>query len=336
MTAKDRKMTQAELRSDVTPSALPTTQPPENRSRRRAGLRRRERLAQWAFVAPAAVYLAAFFGYPIVKNVVMGFQNYTTASLYTGHAPFAGLVNYRTIIHSGLFGKLLLNTALFTVVSMVGQFVIGLALALFFSRRFPLNGVIRALLLLPWLLPLVASGTIWRWMLAQDSGIVNKILEGVGAAPAAGVPWLSSVHAALIAVTIVNIWVGIPFNLVILYGGLQEIPQELYEAAAIDGVGNVRRFRYITWPLLRPVVTVVVVLGFIYTVKVIDIILVVTGGGPAYASQTLAVEAYQLSFKTFFFGQGAAMGNILILISLVFAAIYLRFNRRALQAAYDE
>ena len=320
-------MTQVSSMPGVKPVAPPGARAP-GASRRRTA--RRERLAQWLFLAPALLYLLAFFGFPIVKNVVMGFQDYSTASLYTGQAPFAGWSNYQAVFTSGLFGKLLLNTALFTVASMLGQFVIGLALAVFFNRRFPLNGVVRALLLLPWLLPMVASATVWRWMLGQDTGVINKILEGLHLAPAAGVPWLSSVSVALISVTLVNIWVGIPFNLVILYGGLQEIPHELYEAAALDGAGHWTRFRHITWPLLRPVVTVVVVLGFIYTVKIIDIILVVTGGGPANASQTLAVQAYQLSFKTFLFGQGAAMGNILILISLVFALLYLRLNRRSL------
>ena len=288
-------------------------------------------MVQWLFIAPAMLYLLAFFGYPIAKNVIMGFQDYSTASLYTGNAPYTGLTNYHLIFTSGIFGKLILNTAIFTVVSMAGQFVIGLGLALFFNRRFPLNGVIRALLLLPWLLPMVASATVWRWMLGQDSGVINRILENLHLAPAAGVPWLSSPGVALIAVTLVNIWVGIPFNLVILYSGLKEIPSDINEAAAIDGAGPASRLRYITWPLLRPVVTVVVVLGFIYTVKIIDIILVVTGGGPANASQTLAVESYQLSFKTFLFGQGAAMGNILIVISLVFALLYLRLNRQTIQ-----
>jgi multiple sugar transport system permease protein len=145
------------------------------------------------------------------------------------------------------------------------------------------------------------------------------------------VPWLSSTGVALFAVTLVNVWIGIPFNMVILYGGLREIPEEIHEAAALDGVGAIARFRYITWPMLRPVVTVVLVLGFIYTVKVIDIILVITGGGPANSSQTLAVQSYQLSFKTFLFGQGAATGNVLILISLVLALVYLRLNRAALR-----
>jgi multiple sugar transport system permease protein len=274
--------------------------------------------------------MAAFFGYPIVKNVVMSFQNYSVSSLYTGAAPFAGLLNYRAIFSSGLFGQLAWNTAVFTVLSLAGQFTIGLALALFFARSFPLNGLIRALLLLPWLIPLVASATVWRWMLGQD-GVVNSLLESMHLAPAAGVPWLASTNVALFAVTLVNIWIGIPFNMVILYSGLREIPAEIHEAAALDGVGAITRFRYITWPMLRPVVTVVLILGFIYTVKVIDIILVITGGGPANASQTLAVQSYQLSFKTFLFGQGAAMGNILILISLILALVYLRFNRAGLR-----
>ncbi len=126
-----------------------------------------------------------------------------------------------------------------------------------------------------------------------------------------------------------NIWIGIPFNTTILYGGLQDIPEELYEAAALDGATGWRAFRHVTWPLLRPVVTVVLVLGVVYTLKVLDIILGLTGGGPANATQTLATQSYHLSFVEFNFGQGAAMGNILIAISFVFALLYLRAARRA-------
>jgi multiple sugar transport system permease protein len=294
------------------------------RSRRRA--RWSERVAQWMFLVPAVLYLIVFFAYPIIKSGLTSFQNYTTSSIYTGKAPFNGLQNYRHIFHSGTFGKIALNTALFTIGSMVGQFVIGLGLAVFFSRRFPLNGVIRSVILLPWLLPLVVSSTVWRWMLDQDNGVINNILVNSGLMTTR-VPWLTSTAVALISVIIVNIWIGIPFNMVILYSGLQDIPTDLYEAAKIDGASGARTFRHITWPLLRPVVGVVVVLGFIYTAKVIDIILVVTGGGPVDASETLAVGSYNLAFKTFLFGQGAAMGNVLILVSLVFAVLYLRINR---------
>lgn len=297
------------------------------RARRRLTLRR-DRLTYWAFLVPALLYLAAFFAYPVVRNVLISLQDYSITSLYTGRAPYAGLVNYRAVFDSGLFSGIVLTTVIFTVGSMAGQFVIGLGLALFFNRSFPLGGVIRALLLLPWLLPMVASTTVWRWLLDQDSGALNRTLHALHVT-AGTTPWLADPHLALVSVILVNIWVGIPFNMVILYGGLREIPADLYEAAALDGTGPVSRFRYITWPLLRPVTGVVVVLGFVYTVKVIDIILVLTGGGPANGSLTLAVQSYKLSFENFAFGQGAAMSNVLIAVSLIFAVIYLRINRHA-------
>jgi multiple sugar transport system permease protein len=289
--------------------------------------RRRERLLQLAFLVPAGIYLVAFFGYPLAQNIVMGFQEYTTATFYTGEAPWVGIANYVAVATSAVFGTAVLNTALFTVGSIVGQFGIGLAVALFFRNRFPLSGTLRSLLLLPWLIPLIVSGAVWRWILDQDNGVLNTALGGLlgGAHPG----WLTSTSLALVAVVLVNIWIGIPFNTTILYGGLQDIPDELYEAAALDGATGWRAFRHVTWPLLRPVVTVVLVLGVVYTLKVLDIILGLTGGGPANATQTLATQSYHLSFVEFDFGQGAATGNILIAISFVFALLYLRAARRA-------
>jgi multiple sugar transport system permease protein len=290
--------------------------------------RGRERLLQLGFLVPAVVYLLVFFGYPVVQNVAMAFQEYTTRTFYTGEAPWVGLDNYATVVSSNLFGTALLNTVLFTAGSIAGQFVIGLAIAVFFQRRFPLSGVLRSLLLLPWLIPLIVSGAVWRWILDQDNGALNQFLGALGLADRPG--WLTSTSLALIAVIGVNIWIGIPFNTTILYGGLQDVPTELYEAAALDGATGWRAFRHVTWPLLRPVVNVVLVLGVVYTIKVLDIILGLTGGGPANATQTIATQAYHLSFQEFKFGQGAAMGNVLIIISLVFALLYLRANRRAL------
>ena len=286
-----------------------------------------ERALQLLFLVPAVAYLLLFFGYPVVKNILMGFQHYTTSTFYTGEAPWVGLANYSAVIGSAVFSKALVNTALFTIGSIAGQFVIGLALAVFFWRKFPLSGVLRSLLLLPWLIPLIVSGTVWRWILDQDNGALNRFL---GAAHLADRPgWLTSTSLALIAVIIVNIWIGIPFNATILYGGLQDIPEELYEAAEMDGATGWRAFRHVTWPLLRPVVGVVLVLGVVYTIKVLDIILGLTGGGPANATQTIATQSYHLSFQQYDFGQGAALGNILIIISLVFAVLYLRANRKA-------
>lgn len=289
---------------------------------------RAERWLQLAFVVPAALYLVLFFGYPIVQNGVMSFQEFTTRTFFTGEAPWVGWYNYVEVISSPGFGRVMLNTAIFTVVSIVAQFVIGLALAVFFRRRFPLSGVVRSLLLLPWLIPLIVSSAIWRWMLDKDSGVINQVLSGLTGSDVS-IGWLTDVNIALPAVILVNVWLGIPFNMTILYSGLQDIPEELYEAAALDGATGWRAFWAITWPMLRPVTGVVVLLGVVYTLKALDIILGLTGGGPAGATETLATEAYRLSFGQFDFGAGAAVGNILIVISLIFAVLYLRANRKA-------
>jgi len=164
---------------------------------------------------------------------------------------------------------------------------------------------------------------------------LNRLLADVhltSSHPGAHPGWLTSPTLALVSVILVNIWIGIPFNATILYGGLRDIPEHLYEAAALDGATGWQAFRYITWPLLRPVVNVVLVLGVVYTLKVIDIILGLTGGGPANATQTIATQSYQLSFVQFDFGQGAAAANVLILISLAFALLYLRASRRGVTA----
>ena len=287
---------------------------------------RREDVIKALFVVPAAIYILLFFGYPVVKNILMGFQDYTTKTFFTGEAPWVGLQNYVTAVTSGLYWPAMANTLLFTIGSLIGQFVIGMGLAVFFRRQFPLSGFLRAMLLLPWLLPLIVSSATWRAILDKDSGILNQALGAIGLD---AVPWLTSPDVALIAVILVNIWVGIPFNVTLLYGGLQDIPEELYEAASLDGATGWKAFWHITLPNLRPVMSVVLVLGVVYTLKVLDVILGLTGGGPANATQTIAIRAYQTSFVDFEFGVGAAFSNILILLSLVFALIYLRSNRKA-------
>ncbi|GGV63451.1 ABC transporter permease [Streptomyces griseoloalbus] len=290
-----------------------------------ARTRLRRRIAQWGFVAPAVVFMLLFFGYPLVRNVLMSFQHYTPKTFFTGEAPFNGTDNWSSVFQDVLFGKALWHTLVFTVGSLLGQFCIGLALAVFFNRRFPLGGVLRSLILLPWLVPMVVSGIVWRRILDQDTGVLNTFLGTLGLD--GNTPWLTSPDMALLSVILVNIWIGIPFNMVILYGGLQEIPKELYEASSLDGASAWRTFRSITLPLLKPVITVVLVLGFMSTVKILDLILALTDGGPADATQTLGTLTYQNSFVELDFGAGAVVGNVLILISAVFAVFYLRANR---------
>ena len=291
--------------------------------------RRRDLMVRCAFVLPAALYMLAFFGYPIVKNLVMSFQAYDFSTFFNGRAPFIGLDNYAATLTDPIFLRALGNTGLFTLGSLAGQFVLGLALALYFRRRFPLSGLLRSLLLLlPWLLPMIVSAAVWRWILEQDNGALNRFLEGLGLI-SDPIPWLNSSDTALIAVILVNIWLGIPFNVVLLHSGLQAIPEEVYEAGALDGATGARSFAHLTLPLLRPVVSVVLLLGVIYTIKVLDLIIGLTGGGPANATQTLATRSYEMSFVEFDFGQGAALSNVLIAIALAFSIVYLRANARA-------
>ena len=290
--------------------------------------RRRDLMVRCAFVLPAALYMLAFFGYPIVKNLVMSFQAYDFSTFFNGRAPFVGLDNYAATFTDPIFLRALGNTGLFTLGSLAGQFVLGLALALYFRRRFPLSGLLRSLLLLPWLLPMIVSAAVWRWILEQDNGALNRFLEGLGLI-SDPIPWLNSSDTALIAVILVNIWLGIPFNVVLLHSGLQAIPEEVYEAGALDGATGARSFAHLTLPLLRPVVSVVLLLGVIYTIKVLDLIIGLTGGGPANATQTLATRSYEMSFVEFDFGQGAALSNVLIAIAMAFSIVYLRANARA-------
>lgn len=284
-------------------------------------LTRRRRIAGAAFVLPVAVFLAAFFVFPIIRALVLSTQDWTATSFVTGQADVVGLGNYVSILSDQLFGSIAWQTVQFVGVSLIGQFTIGLALAVFFTKRFPLSVMFRSLILLPWLLPLVVSATTWRWMFDQRFGIVNAVLgHQIG--------WLSDPRYSLWAVIITNIWLGIPFNMVLLHGGLQAIPETLYEAAALDGAGPWRSFWSISWPLLRPVASVTLLLGLIYTIKVFDVIWVMTRGGPANSSHTLATWSYQLSFVDLKFGLGAAASQITVLVALVFGLVYVRAQRR--------
>jgi multiple sugar transport system permease protein len=273
------------------------------------------------------LYLVLFYAYPLYRNLDLSLRNYTVRSFVQGNAPFTGLANYRTVFDDPTFGPALTHTVVFTVVCLFFQYTIGLALAVFFSQHFRLSATLRALFLVPWLLPLIVSASTWSWMLNSDSGIVNAALNAVGID---SVNWLTSPSWSLTSVSIANIWIGVPFNLVVLYSGLQSIPSSLYEAAALDGAGAWRRFWHITFPLLRPVSAITLLLGLVYTLKVFDIIWIMTKGGPADASTTLATWSYQLGFGNLLpaFGPGAAVGNLLVVAALVFGLVYLRVQRK--------
>ena len=297
---------------------------------RRPRRRAHDSARHWAavgFAAPLLAYLAVFYAYPLWRNIELSVHDYTVRAFVQGDPAFAGFEKYAEVLASGSFGTALVNTAVFTLVSIGFQYAIGLALAVFFHANFRLSGVLRALFLVPWLLPLIVSSSTWAWMLNSDHGIVNSVIEAFGGTQ---INWLTSPDTALAAVIIANIWLGVPFNLVILHAGLQQIPAEVYEAASLDGASARQRFWRITLPLLRPVSAITLLLGFIYTLKVVDVVWIMTTGGPGDASLTLAVWSYREAFGTGQpdFSPAAAIGNLLIVIALVFGFVHLRMQRR--------
>ncbi|WP_460497656.1 carbohydrate ABC transporter permease, partial [Glycomyces tarimensis] len=284
---------------------------------------------QWTaigFAAPLLAYLAVFYAYPLWRNIELSVHDYTVRAFVQGDPDFVGFEKYAEVFASNSFGPALLNTALFTLVSIAFQYAIGLALAVFFHSNFRLSGVLRALFLVPWLLPLIVSSSTWAWMLNSENGIVNSAIEAFGGEQ---INWLTSPDTALTAVIIANIWLGIPFNLVILHAGLQQVPGELYEAASLDGASASQQFWRITFPLLRGVSAITLLLGFIYTLKVVDVIWIMTTGGPGDASLTLSVWSYREAFGTGQpdFSPAAAIGNLLIVVALVFGFVHLRMQR---------
>jgi multiple sugar transport system permease protein len=314
-------MTGDSYKGAATKVAAPFLKP----KRRKLSPIQREEFKGFLFLVPAIVYFIVFYGYPIFDNVRMSLERYTAKAFVTGEAPFIGFQNFSHLFTNPDFATVIWNTVLFTVGSLFFQFTIGLAIAVFFQRKFPLSGVLRSLILVPWLAPIIVSGAVWVRLLDMDYGIVNYIIRSLGLT-SQHIAWLTDPHLALISVLIANIWIGIPFNMVILYGGLQDIPIPLYEAAAIDGAGPVDKFLYITWPLLRPVSIVVLLLGCVGTIKVFDVIMSITRGGPANVSQILNTWAYSLSYNQLDFGLGAAASDILMLVVFILSLIYLYYT----------
>ena len=199
--------------------------------------RRKEQLAGWLFLAPAIAYLLFAFALPIVYNVTLSFEQTSPATIASLTAPFAGLGNYHFILNDPTSRKAIANTFLFTVGSLAGQLLIGFALAMLFSMRFPGRTLARSLVIVPWLLPLIVTGVMFRFLFQLEGGAVNQVLTGLGIVHH-GVDWLNDPHLALWTILIANIWLGVPFFTLLLYSALQDVPAEIKEAAIIDGASR--------------------------------------------------------------------------------------------------
>ena len=288
--------------------------------------RHESRLAFW-FLMPSALVLLGVVAYPFLFNFGISLTNWNM--FHFRDPSFIGPTHYLRLFSEPDFYRIFGKTILWTVVNLVFHFTLGLSAALLLNRRLPGRNIYRALLILPWAMPQYISALTWRGMFNVEYGAINLLLAKAGLEP---VPWFTSEAWAFMAPVITNIWLGFPFIMVIALGGLQSIPQELYEAARIDGAGPVRRFWNITLPMLKPVLMPALVLGTIWTFNNLNVIWLVTDQGlPADKTHILVTYVYKAAFFYYRYGYAAAFS---VFIFLCLVVIVQGYNRASREEAY--
>jgi multiple sugar transport system permease protein len=278
----------------------------------------------YLFILPFVLFCLALLLYPVVYSLTLSFRQATVDTFVSGEMPFNGLEQYQAALADAVFWRAVVNTVLFAFFSILFQFTIGFLLALLFQANFPLKNFCLALLLIPWVSPVLTAANIFKGLF-NEIGPVNQICHLIGLGP---FPWLADPRYAFPATIVANIWIGFPFNFILLYAGMRSIPIEVYEAAKIDGARFWKRVAFITLPLLKPVSVAVLTLGTIYTVKVFDLVFIMTGGGPANGTQLLSTYAYQVGFSILNFGEAAAIATLMVLLVLLLNLVQLLLQRR--------
>lgn len=275
--------------------------------------------AYW-FILPAFIYMLIVLGYPLVYNLYLSFRNVDVKNLTKGGDVFIGLQNYKNLFADPTFRLVLKNTFVFTIACLVFQFTIGFALALFFNQKFKLAGPVRGMLLVSYMMPMSVTGLLGKNIFA-NAGLINDLLLKIGIV---GPEWLVNGTTAMIAVIVMNCWVGIPFNMLLLMSGLTGISNDIYEAATIDGASWSQKFRYITLPLMKSSIMAVLMLGFIYTFRAFDLMYIMTAGGPVNATDVLGTYSYVRSFTQFKFSEGSAIAMVLFACLFIVGLFYLK------------
>lgn len=288
------------------------------------------RLAEYAFILPALLLLGAVVLFPILTALHLSFHNVRLVppdQAFMGfQSTFSGLDNYLEVLASREFLGAFVNTTLFTLFTVLGSFGLGLGFALLLDLAIKARSVWRLLMLAPWVVAPAVAGSTWRWMFETRYGVFNALIRTVMPS-APQVPWLADPTLAMFSVSITNVWLRTPFMMVMLLAGLQAIPADEYEAAAVDGASAWQRFRFVTVPHLSFVILVATLLEGIWTFKHFDIIQVMTGGGPERATELLSTLIYKTSFEFFRFGPAAAMGMVITAVMTVFSVGYARLLR---------
>lgn len=282
------------------------------------------RLYPYVSLLPSFLIIALFAIYPIIHAVRMSFYRYLLTR--PGDHPFVGFDNFTRVINSYYFKNSITVTAIYTVGAVFGVILFGLGVALLLNSKIRMAGILKVVILLPWALPAVVSGLLWKWILNADFGILNGILYAAGLIDNY-IPFLASPTLAKASLIMAHIWKEGPLAAIFFLAGLQLIPMELYESAEIDGGGIWRIFRHITLPLLRPVLLVVLVYETITAILTFDTIYVMTGGGPADATALISWFAYAEIFKSLNLGHGVALAIIIALMTLALILVYLQVLR---------
>jgi multiple sugar transport system permease protein len=278
----------------------------------------------YLFILPFVIFCLVLLLYPVAYSLALSFRQATVETFVSGEMPFNGLTQYQAALSDPIFWRALVNTILFAFFSILFQFTIGFLLGLLFQADFPLKNFCLALLLIPWVSPVLTAANIFKGLF-NEAGPVNRLCHLVSLGP---FPWLADPSYAFPATIVANIWIGFPFNFILLYAGMRSIPTDIYEAAKIDGATFWQRVGYITLPVLQPVSVAVLMLGTIYTVKVFDLVWIMTGGGPANGTHLLSTYAYQVGFSVLNFGEAAAIATLMVLLVVLLNLLQLFLQRR--------
>jgi multiple sugar transport system permease protein len=278
------------------------------------------------YLLPTVLFIAVFLAYPVAEVIRGSFIHNVPIRPWEPKA-FVGLDNYAAVLLSPEFHSALRVTLGWTLLAVAGKLLVGMVAALLLQREFLGRRIYLTLMMIPWVTPIVVAAVVWRWVLNSQYGQLNGLLDILGLPV---VPWLGRSATAFVATAAVDMWVGIPFVAMVLMAGLQSIPDELYEAATVDGAGLAQMFRHVTLPLLRPVLFVVLLLTSVWTFNSFEVIYPLTRGGPAGATTTLVIQAYGLAFANFDLGRAAALATIIFLILLIVSIFYwYRLARRS-------
>lgn len=295
----------------------------------RLGIHRSQALPGLLLLLPAVALLLVFIAYPIGYAIWLSFQDLYLLRGIDSIIPY-GLGNFQRFFSDPKWTKYALNTAIWTFGSVIGEVTLGTILALLLNRPLPLRGLLRGLVLLPWVMPPVVAAIVWKWILDGQWGILNYLLLNAGLLDRP-VTWLTNPATMWWSILMISWWKSTPFAFVNVLAGLQSIPGELYEAAQLDGASRWNQFWHITLPLLRPVLTVLILLMAIWRSHEFALLWVLTQGGPGDASTTMAILAYKTSFVFFRTSYGASMGVLLMAVILIFTIFYMRRVRLDVQ-----